>query len=299
MKPKVTLDQIKAAHRKLMAGKWVSIRDEETEDDLGDSVKRQLHQRAAEMLLISDVLFVRCREPILAVNPFSGEIGIEEAFSENHWSSSRSMHSGSLYSSALRDASGLYDFLRSNDKKGARTCKFEVFDDKACGYDGVTEDIRFSVKNLALALRSDLMGLPREAIDVLFSIENWLEQSKRLEAVVSPQLIDSLERLCGIDKNKGSTITDAMVRYQMKRDHLTFRNGREGSNFHLAMSESIINSRFQACQEIARLCLSRWQHAIGHERLAVDSTYAMCDVSDGLVCRKSIRFLSLRLLLAA
>lgn len=274
-----TLDKIRQANQKWVSGNLVSLRDEESKDDKGEELASRLREKSKGLCFIDGKLFVECVEPILVLN--KNRDNIEIKFTEA-LSFSRS-YGDPGFTCSLKDASGFFSFCRDIKEGQGPQPKFEVLDAAACHYDGATQDVFNHSMKLLQSLKSAINGLPREAIDIIFALKDALYVKPGNSEVVTPKLIDTLQRVVDLEPASPLDTGSDMLKYQLlknKDDDYFRRNSL--NNFHLAADAY----EFDEFKLYAFKILKRWERASGFERIVAQTSTAMFQVEDELTARE-------------
>jgi hypothetical protein len=304
LKPMTNIEEIRRLHGKWRNGKYVSIREELTQDDGGQKMAADLKKRASEIILVDGTIFLKCREPILTMSDYGSKLRISQR--GDAWSANApypSIWRG--YSSSLRDSEGFLAFMRKHKLFDGRSGEpeFKVLDASVCRYDGTTSDVQMIADRMLNTFGQDARALPRDILDASFVLEDSLRREPERLHAISPRLIAALKQLVTTKVEKMDPQTALIAQYQMKRSDLS-KNAHylqsEGqmarTNFHVAALVHQKKDGSKAVKETALRALERWEAGAGYDRLPVETTDAMFAVYGDVIVREVNTTWQLRML---
>lgn len=304
LKPTTNIDEIRRQHGKWRNGKYVSIREELTRDDGGESMAQALKQRASEIVIVDGTIFLKCREPILGMGGYGAKLRIQER--GDTWSPNAPYPETSPgYSSSLRDSGGFLAFMRKNKLFDGRCGEpeFKVHDASVCRYDGTTSDVQMIVNEVLSIFGRDARALPRDILDASFVLEDTLQREPDRLRAISPRLVAALKQLLATRIEKLDHQAALIAQYQMTRTDLSKHRHYQPSidqmartNFHVAALVHQKNEGLKTVKQKALLALERWEAGAGYDRLPIETTDAMFAVYGDLVVREVNTTWQLRML---
>lgn len=303
LKPMTHIEEIRRLHGKWRNGKYVSIREELTRDDGGQSMAAALKKRASEITVVDGIIFLKCREPILKISDHSSKLRIDQR--GDTWSVNAPYpKSWRSYSSSLRDSQGFLTFMRKHKLFDGRSGEpeFKVHDASVCRYDGTTSDVQLIADEILKAFGRDAKALPRDFLDASFVLEDTLQREPDRLHAISPRLVAALQQLVTTKVEKIDHQAALIARYQMKRTDLSENSYQRSedqmakNNFHFAALVHQKKDGSKAIKQKALLALERWEAGAGYDRLPIETTDAMFAVYSDFTVREVNTTWQLRML---
>lgn len=244
-RPVMTADQVVMKHSK-RAEPFVSF-----SDDKGKTVGDKLERLAALMIAVNGTVYEYTPEPILKVDTRHEKKASIQPRPGGRWNlDGFDFHA--------------YEFLeptRSSLKHGHRILHlapkraipvFEVIDPRTSTFDGVTFDFAERVEKLFSHLDSNVVGLPREALEAFYDLRD-----ARTDAAdrATPRLVAAVEAVSRLQDHSGSRAAAAVD----KRKAEMAGSPSHTKSIVMQRAEFAESGSLKTARELAKFALQRWE----------------------------------------
>jgi hypothetical protein len=256
-------------------GGFITLREHKTEDDKGKQKRSQLMRLASNMMIVDGKLFVRCREPILALDYFHGTPAIVASPAKVPDLDDKRDHDfptfGRPYESpvraSLKTADAFYAYIKDAASKDSRIKNskvrppFEVVDPTWSRFDGVTLSIAQDLKKLQSELQSNMTVLPRELLEAFFILREADHGSEVDKFIVSPAILQASSLIANYQLPDVSTGKAAALFERLKAERSeSSRYNHYGRQDNFTIDAVDKRSEIESIIALAQRIELRWQH---------------------------------------
>jgi hypothetical protein len=244
------------------------LREDKTRDDGGAKTGSKIAAQAAKMFVVDGTTYERCQEPVLAIimnsekEPYYGIVEADESI--------RTRADVGKYDNATAWTSSLVHADHVIEVTGVdpSVVQFEVIDQTASSYDGVSADVITALARARETLKEAIKAAPSATLQAFYKVREALENVDFASPSVSPEIIAAAHSILDavvdpdIDEPMQELANARYMNYTSNRPRAT-GNPNEGGPFvigldHVSNYRDMIGYSSRA-RHFAERAIERWE----------------------------------------
>jgi hypothetical protein len=181
------------------------LREHRNEDDKGEAMKAQLRMIAEDTLSVDGCLFIRCREPVLAIDRFDKGIkiipspaSVADLDARPYEYKREGRYSFASNFASLKTGEDFQAYLKTTGKNLVLP-QIEIVDPTWSRFDGTGYTFGTDLNTLQKALQKDMAKLPRNLLEAYYILRDSNLETDTEKFTVSPAIVQAVNLIANYE----------------------------------------------------------------------------------------------------